>query len=337
MNLVLLLTIGGFAWRGTQVKQVLTRSNATGSAAAGNSGEPLDQISSADIAVNAAKMVGLAETVAISNQADSVAASLAVSPADSTVIAKPQTVATAFFSRKDIKNYVVAGGDTVSSIAAKFNITSDSIIWSNNLSGNSVNAGTKLVVPPANGIVYTVKAGDTIDSLASKYLANKDQLVAVNDIELTGLKVGDQILIPNGQQPAAVARASASFAWGGSAVYGSNGYDYGFCTWYVANRRAELGNPVPSNLGNAYSWYSIASRAGLSTGTTPRLGAVLVNQPGDHVAVVEQMNDDGSFWISEMNSRGQVGINDSRSTGGWGVRDYKLIPASAASHYGYIY
>jgi surface antigen len=82
---------------------------------------------------------------------------------------------------------------------------------------------------------------------------------------------------------------------------------------------------VPSNLGNAYSWYRAAQAAGLPTGLTPQVGAVMVNEAGDHVAVVEQVNSDGSFWISEMNSHGQVSMSNSTPTGGWGVRDYKVV------------
>jgi surface antigen len=52
---------------------------------------------------------------------------------------------------------------------------------------------------------------------------------------------------------------------------------------------------------------------------------VAVNEGGNHVMVVEQVNEDGSFWVSEMNSHGVTGIGSGTPTGGWGVRDYKLF------------
>ncbi len=221
-------------------------------------------------------------------------------------------------------------------MAAKFGVTSDSIRWSNNisLSTTTIKTGTSLVVPPVNGIDYTVAAGDTTDSLAAKFRASKDRIIAANDAEISGIKTGEQILIPDGSQQAVVAAVSTAsayssgggLAWGATAIYGSNGYDYGYCTWYVANRRAELGRPVPANLGDAYSWYRAANAAGLPTGFTPQVGAVMVNEAGDHVAVVEQVNPDGSFWVSEMNSYGQVSMTNPAKTGGWGVRDYKVEP-----------
>jgi surface antigen len=331
LNVLLLISIGVFALRSTQADQVLNKSLARSTGAGG--AEPLDQLSSADIAVSAALATGLPETTAVTNQADSVAAELTVAPADTTVIAKPQTVATAFKSRRDIKTYTVLPGETVASIAAKFNITSNSIMWSNNLSGNIVNAGLSLLIPPVNGIVYTVRGGDTIDTLAQKYRANREQLIAINDIELTGLKVGERILLPNAQQPAPVVLARAV------AIYGPyNGYDYGFCTWYVANRRAQAGNPVPGNLGNASTWDSRAAAMGLAVGKGPSVGAAVVTsyRGAGHVAFVEAINADGSIWISEMNSYGQVSMTDSRPRGGWGVVDWKLIAAGTAAGYNYI-
>ncbi|HUC89814.1 MAG TPA: CHAP domain-containing protein [Patescibacteria group bacterium] len=301
--------------------------------------QPIDLISSADIAVSAAKVTNLPETPGIVNQAQSATVEQTVAPADAVVVAKPQTVATSFASSKDIKTYVVVDGDSVSSIAAKFNVTSDSIMWSNNLNGNTVSPGTSLLIPPMNGIVYTVQSSDTIDSIASKYASNKEQLIAVNDIEISGLQVNSRILVPNGQKPAAPVTVVAVVS-AGTAVYGSyNGYDYGFCTWYAANRRAQIGRPVPSNLGNANTWAVLAASYGIATGASPQVGAVAMKHSGapGHVAIVESVNADGSFWISEMNSYGQRSMTDSTPTGGWGVIDWKLIPASQTSGYTFIY
>lgn len=303
--------------------------------------DPLDQLSSADIAVNLALMTNLPESTAVINQADSVGAELAVPPAHTTVISKPQVVATTLKSRLDITSYVVQPGETVSSIAAKFNVTSDSIRWSNDLTGDAVAAGTTLTIPPVNGIVYTVNVGDTPDTLATKYRANKEQIIASNDAELTGLVAGTKILIPNGQLPAPT---SARRGGGGSfslyfASGAYNGYDKGFCTWYVADKRAKIGRAVPVGLGNASTWDNRAPSAGLLVNKTPAYGAAVVtSQRGaGHVAFVEVVNDDGSIWISEMNSRGQVSMTDSRPAGGWGKVDWKLIPASLASSYSYIH
>ena len=268
---------------------------------------PLDQLSSADIALTVARLNNLPEATAINNQADSQATELTMAPTTDNVVSKPQVVTTALKSRNDIRSYKTVAGDTISSLAAKFGVTSDSIRWSNAVVGDTVTVGVNLMIPPVTGIVYTVKTGDTVDSLASKYKVSQDQIVAYNDTEITGIKVGEQILIPNGSLPAPVlVRASAAsssssgFAWGGGApVYGSNGYDYGYCTWYVASRIA-----VPSNWGNANTWDNNALQSGWIVSSTPRAGAIGQSDAGyeGHVAIVEAVSDDGTqIKYSDMN------------------------------------
>lgn len=286
---------------------------------------PLDQVSSANIAETVARMSSLAETTAVTNQADSETTELAMAPTTSNVVDKPQVVSTsAYASNKDIKTYEVVAGDTVTSIAAKFGITSDSIRWSNNITGDTVAPGTKLLIPPVTGLVYTVAAGDTATTLAAKYRADQNKIIAFNDAEVSGIQVGQRILIPDGSKAAAVvtAASSRSGSYAGSASYGGyNGYDFGYCTYWVAKLRAAAGNPVPTNLGNAATWAVRAAGMGLATGTTPRVGAAVVTKTAGagHVAYVTGVNDDGSITISEMNHSGWNRTN-TRVISGSGVR-----------------
>ncbi len=330
-NALLLAVVSFFVFhaRTSSASAILDQSSS--SAAASN---PLDQVSSADIAVTVSRLSGMAESTAIKNQSESDDVQVAAAPVTNDVVAKPQVSATSFQSNKDIKDYTVVAGDTATSIAAKFNVTSDSIKWSNGLSGDAIAAGTKLVIPPAglSGIVYTVKAGDTLDTLASKYKADKNQLIAANDAELSGITLGERIIIPNGQQPVVARAAPASyaatgFAWGATAIYGYNGYDVGYCTWWVATRRADVGMALPANLGNASSWAYIARSIGMQVDNTPsQYAAAVTSTRGEgHVVFVESVNADGSINISEMNHLG------------WNVKDYATIPASTAAGYIYIH
>ncbi len=276
--------------------------------------DPLDQLSSADIAVNVARATNLAEATAVTNQAESVHAQLAITQSSDSLIAKPQVVASAFKSSKDIQLYYVKSGESVQSIAAKFDITSDSVRWSNNLEGDTVSPGQKLYIPPVNGIVYVVKSGDTPASLASTYSANKQLIIAYNDAELTGLHVGARILIPNGQPPSvsnsnasATSSLAGGFAWGSTPVYGYNGYDYGYCTWYVATQVS-----VPANWGNAATWAYYAAQEGWTVSSRPSVGAIAEtpNAAGGegHVAMVRGVSSDGS----------KVLIQDMNGIAGWG-------------------
>lgn len=294
---------------------------------------PLDELSSAEIAVHVAKMAQLSEVTEVVNEADTVNAQLSITPADDKVIAKPQIVATALKTKKDIQKYAVVQGDTIASIAQKFSVTSDSIKWSNQLTSNTVPVGRVLLISPvSNGIVYTVKQGDTPDALAQRYNANKDEITSFNDAEQNGLKPGELIVIPNGSVQSArstrTASGGTSFSWGGVApIYSGNGYARGYCTWWAAYRRGQVGRPIPSNFGNAVTWKVLSQRAGLPGGTTPRAGAVIWFPMGGygHVGFVESVSDDGTVNISDMN------------WSGWNRVTYRTIPPNEAGKYYYIY
>lgn len=271
---------------------------------------PLDQLSSVEIAATVANETGLAEARAVVNQADSAKEFTAIAPADTAVVAKPQIISTDEKSVSDIVTYTSVLGDTVASVAAKFGVTSNSVRWSNEISGEDIPAGRSLVIPPVDGIVYTVKAGDTVDSIAEKYRSNKAQLIAFNDAEISGLQLNQRIVIPGGQKPAPVAIARSSQASSGNfaARYGYNGYDPGWCTWYAANRVS-----VPMNWGNANTWDDRARNTpGWTVSQTPVAGAVAQSNRGwaGHVGVVEQVKvENGVTYIIYSDMNGLAGFN----------------------------
>lgn len=285
---------------------------------------PLDQVSSADIALTVARTNSLPEATAIANQAQSQEAEVAIAASTNNVTNKPQVVATTLKSSADIQTYITQPGDTVSSVATKFNVTSDSIRWSNGLNTDIVKPGTKLTVPPVNGIVYTVKSGDTPDSLAGKFHASKEKIIAYNDAEIKGLIIGQQIIIPDATQVNTVSASqiasSMGFPWGSGPLYGGNGYDYGYCTWYVATQIA-----VPSNWGNASTWAYYAGLSGWNPNSPPVKGAIAQKGGGfGHVAIVIDTSEDGSMIrIRDMNGvAGFARVGES----GW-------IPASTYQHF----
>jgi surface antigen len=250
------------------------------------------------------------EVVQVTNQADSESAQLAIAPADDVVVAKPQVISAAVKSAKDIQEYVTVSGDTVDALAAKFGVTSDSIKWSNGLSGNTIIQGKKLVIPPVNGVVYTVKPGDTPESIAARYSASKDNIITDNDAEVSGLRVGQRILIRDGVQQTvrtAAATTRTRVPVIGFSYYngGANSYVRGYCTWYASNRAG-----VPGGWGNANTWDNRAPSSGWTVSTVPRVGAVGQTDAGyaGHVGIVEAVSEDGTMIkYSDMN--GLAGYN----------------------------
>jgi surface antigen len=107
-----------------------------------------------------------------------------------------------------------------------------------------------------------------------------------------------------------------------------NGFPYGQCTWFVAQKRS-----VPWR-GNAWQWWWNAPAYGVQEGRRPRVGAIAVmgyssSSPWGHVAFVERVYGDGSFLVSEMNWWGVRG-------GGWSRVDYRVI-RSMRGILGFIY
>ncbi|MBL7142384.1 MAG: M23 family metallopeptidase [Candidatus Pacebacteria bacterium] len=104
---------------------------------------------------------------------------------------------------KVITEYIVEEGDTLWSLAEKFDISMDTIFGANDLNKNSVvKPGQKLVILPVSGMVHHVKSGDTISSIAQTYKGKTDDIIAFNDLaNENAVYVGDIIVVPNGTMP----------------------------------------------------------------------------------------------------------------------------------------
>ncbi len=107
--------------------------------------------------------------------------------------------------RDKILDYKVQSGDTIASIAEKFQVTEATIQWANDLSVNSqLKEGQSLKILPLPGVAHTVEAGDTIYSIAKKYQANAQAILdfPFNDIgDNFALSTGQTLIIPDGTPP----------------------------------------------------------------------------------------------------------------------------------------
>jgi surface antigen len=74
-----------------------------------------------------------------------------------------------------------------------------------------------------------------------------------------------------------------------------------YTAWKVYQNYGNM--PYWGGVGNANQWPGNARRAGIPTGSTPRVGSVAVWDVGyyGHVMWVEAVNPDGSIWISQYN------------------------------------
>ena len=105
----------------------------------------------------------------------------------------------------------------------------------------------------------------------------------------------------------------------------------GNCTWYAWGRAYELlGSRPQLSTGNANTWYPRnQSNGAYPYGSTPKLGAIACWATGSagHVAVVEAINDDGTFTISES----------SWSATSWWFRINTIRTSYYSSFQGFIY
>ncbi len=99
-----------------------------------------------------------------------------------------------------ISVYVVKKGDTIASIAKDSGVSTNTIMWANNLKkGQDLKVGSSLTILPITGVKYTIKKGDTLQSIAKKLSADAGDIADYNDIDSSDLKAGVSIIVPDGE------------------------------------------------------------------------------------------------------------------------------------------
>lgn len=103
------------------------------------------------------------------------------------------------FGTGQISIYTVREGDTLGEIAEMFGVSTNTIMWANDLKSKTLRVGQELVILPISGVRHTVKSGDTLQSIAKKYKADLDEIISYNNIPAgSKLSVGDTVIIPDG-------------------------------------------------------------------------------------------------------------------------------------------
>ena len=177
---------------------------------------------------------------------------------------------------------IVAAGDSLASIAEKYNTTWTRIFDANeSLSNpNTIDIGQKLRIPNAEEVLPD----------------RSSAIVAAQQAAASST--------PSTRTSTVTTRSYSSKPINSSSYYVGNGM---WCTDYVHSRRPDVA--VYGNAG--YGWISSAQAAGKSTGSAPRAGAVAVTN--GHVAYVESVNNDGSYTVSEMGWNYRAGNYNKRT------------------------
>lgn len=200
---------------------------------------------------------------------------------------------------EQISLYVVRDGDTLSEIATMFDVSTNTVLWANDLKhARDIHPGDQLVILPISGVRHTVQKGETLASIVKKYKGDATEVREYNGLsEKSSLVVGDVIVIPHGVEslaaaPSALARGTSGPdivgyflrpVIGGRKSQGIHGYN-------GIDIAARTGTPVLASAGGTvtvareYGWnggygnYVVISHANGTQTLYAHLSEVLIRQ-----------------------------------------------------------
>jgi len=136
----------------------------------------------------------------------------------SAALVKPALASTTIGDRprEQVIYYTVEGGDTVSTIAEKFSVSTNTILWENKLGPRDyIKPGDSLTILPQSGVSHQVKSGDTVEKIAKKYSVTTDDILEYNQLaDASAIETDQVLIIPDGTMPAPPAPQPQSYSSG---------------------------------------------------------------------------------------------------------------------------
>ena len=124
-----------------------------------------------------------------------------------TFIIKPASADTEVSTliRDEFINHAVEEGETLWTIAYKYELNIDTLRWANKIDDpNNLKVGSIITVPPVNGMVYMTKNGDTLIRIASSWGVTTADLKKFNSLNSDEITPDKQLVIP-GARPVVAA------------------------------------------------------------------------------------------------------------------------------------
>ncbi|MFA5026081.1 MAG: M23 family metallopeptidase [Candidatus Shapirobacteria bacterium] len=223
----------------------------------------------------------------------------------------------------EITEYRVVTGDTVSSIAQKFGVSIDTVLWENNLkSVEAIKPNQILKVLPVTGVRHQVKRGETIYSIAKYYSVDAQNIIdypfnTFSNDEIFALTAGQELIVPEGVEPKQTFTGTRNIArtvapipgvvGEGNFMWPTSGMITQRYSWYhpavdIANRSnpaivaAATGTVVTAGWnGGGYGNYVIIDHGnGYSTLYAHMLNNSMVVKAGDRVTQGQKLGNMGS-------------------------------------------
>lgn len=221
----------------------------------------------------------------------------------------------------EITLYVVKSGDTLSGIAKMFGVSTNTIVWANNLDrSKALKTGQEVLILPVSGVKHIVKKGDTLASIAKKYKGDVEEIKLYNDISGNTVAVGTEIIIPNGEvsAPAVVKKSSSSSSSTSTSTSKANSAGYikpvsGIVTqWGHGTYRAlDIGNKIGTPIYATKEGRVIAAK---SSGWNGGYGLMVIIDHGNGVQSLYGHMSKVRVNVGDYVSQGQQ-IGDLGSTG----------------------
>lgn len=238
----------------------------------------------------------------------------------------------------EVIEYTVQSWDSISAIALRFGVSSNSILWANDMSSKSVlKVGKTIKVPPVSGLIHQVKSWETLSTIAKKYEIDAEKIRVQNGLWTNDPLLADTVIvIPwaikkiETPKPVTSNKAYTKAPVKNTKTSSSKGYSFSQyaqsedvndswiyelvkrkpkhtfywwnCTWFVAQYK---------NVNwwwNAKDWLKNAKSAGHATGSEPSVWSIVVfngkwyNPRYGHVGIVVDMSGN-NIIVKDMNYR----------------------------------
>lgn len=207
--------------------------------------------------------------------------------------------------------HVLKPGETVSDIAAKYKVSADAILSTNNIAdARKIPDGAKLMIPGAKKPVETPVVTKQTEKVVTQKTETKAAAKTTTTSEKTAEKTATVAKTTEKVETPAVAKTTTVNASTGlkdryeiKFTGLGRGFVAGNCTWHVAR------NKTVTWRGNANQWIKNARAQGVPTGKTPVIGAIVqftghgYHPYYGHVGIVTDIQGD-NLIVSDMNYRG---------------------------------
>lgn len=131
---------------------------------------------------------------------------------DSAVLNNANPESMMLLGRDGVLVYKVQKGDTLSSIAADFGISLNTVYWANkSVKGGALRIGQEITVLPVSGVIHQVQAGETLESIANTYGVSEARMMKYNKrVIARGVGVGANLIVPDAKPQTGAASAATT-------------------------------------------------------------------------------------------------------------------------------